>query len=232
MIKKLLNLALLSLIIGSLSNLSANEGWYAGFGMGTSKHDLKIPTIIVDGTDELTIDRVDGFDDSDFQFMLNGGYRLNDYVALNLDFSYTQIDAGVSGITATDTVSESFKVDSYYFTPGVHLIYPINSDFEVYGKLGLSIVLSDGTYEARRTPIGFGGPPGPTITYQETVKDWDIAPTIGFGGQWNFGENWAATFEYTYTEFTLQPTTNSRTDYSGTDLETQNFLFGLRYRFK
>ena len=112
---KLKILALAGLLMGSLNTLSANEGWYAGFGMGTSQHDLKIPTIIVDGTDELTIDGTDGFDDSDFQFMFNGGYRLNDYVALNLDFSYTQIDAGVAGEVGspivTDDVSESFKVD-------------------------------------------------------------------------------------------------------------------------
>lgn len=216
-------LVLTGLLIGSFSTLSANEGWYSGFGMGSNKIDLDSPTLNLISGNIPTNVTTNGFDDDDFGFALNGGYRMNEYVALNLDFSYTYTDARISYQELGVTNGAELDFSSYYITPGVHLIYPINQDFEVYGKLGVSIILTDIDYEERTNNVA---------TFSESIKDWDIAPTVGFGGQWNFGENWAATFEYTYTEFQIQPITTSDVNIDGIDYETQNILVGLRYNFK
>ena len=226
----LFSVVLIASTLGNISTVNAKEGWYAGFGIGSSATDLDIPQITLEDGYDYTIYNQEGFDDNDLGFAINGGYRLNDNLALNLDMSYTRGDAryNISDNEELIDYSNSMNIDSFYITPGVNLIYPINTDFEVYAKLGLSIVLTDAEY-TQKTHEQTGLFTSTSTT--ETMKDWDITATMGFGGQWNFGENWAATFEYTFTQVHLQPYTNSGNDYSGIDMDTQNILVGLRYRF-
>ncbi|GLT16532.1 hypothetical protein GCM10007938_03080 [Vibrio zhanjiangensis] len=231
-------LPLIALTLGTSSTLQANEGWYAGFGLGSNRIDLDTPFLdTLPGKtallpSDITNTSFNGFDDDRFGFVLNGGYRLNNYIALNFDFSatYTDLRVGYTDNTnapGTNNFSE-LDITSYYLTPGAHFIYPINDKYEVYAKLGLSFILTEIEQKERSSPQIVD----PTVNeYSSSIKDWDVAPTIGFGGQWNFGTHWAATFEYTITHFTLQPITSSDVQFKGIDYDTQNILVGMRYNF-
>ncbi len=220
-------MALIAFTFGNAGAVSAKEGWYAGFGVGSNKIDLDTPNLDSIAGGATNVD-FNGFDDNRGGYVLNGGYRLNANVALNFDFTSMLADLRVGYFDGTTDYFNTLDINSYLLTPGVNLIYPINDKFDVYAKLGVSFILTDIDHSEKQT---LAIPPNTVTVYSETIKDWDIAPTLGFGAQWNFGKNWAATFEYTITQFEINPVTSSDVDFNGTDYETQNILVGLRYNF-
>jgi opacity protein-like surface antigen len=228
-ILKLITTVLFFTGIYSTNALSAEHGWYTGFGIASTKTDLATPRIdkATAGTQNSS-----GFDDDSLAIAFNGGYRLNDHVALNIDFFYTKADMLVNytseEIGGTTDNSLEITADSYYLTPGVHAIYPINKSVEVYAKFGLSIILSD-IENRERTLLN----PPPFTTTDDTVsfKDWAIVPTYGIGGLWHFGTNWSAVAEYTLTDFDIIPVTSSTSSLEAIDYKMSYLLLGLRYNF-
>lgn len=238
-IKTILYASLLCVTLGNISTVSAKEGWYAGFGIG--KNNLELDTPVIDRVEGMApllpsdIENVsfNGFDDSGrLGLVLNAGYRLNSYVELNFDFTSTNADirVGYDDISTSPGTKHFSDIEatSFYLTPGVNLIYPINDQFEIFAKLGISIILTDIELEESQQELVFEAQEN---VYSSSIKDWDISPTLGVGAKWNFGKNWSATLEYIMTDFKLQPVGSTEVAYSGIGYETQSILMGLRYNF-
>lgn len=99
-----------------------NAGWYLGGGVG--QFNAQIDDVDdVDGT-------VDEWDNDDTAYKFFAGYRLNNFLAFELDY----INLG----EPSGTVVPGFNVDASVdgFAPYVVGTIPLGNWFEVYGRLG------------------------------------------------------------------------------------------------
>jgi len=152
--------ALVALGVASAPALSQQEtGWYAGLSVGQSK-----------AKDACTGTAFTGItcDDSDTAFSIFGGYQVNRN--LGLELGYVDLgEATASGLGATASAkSKGFEL------LGVGT-YPINQQFDVYGKLGFF------RWDLDLSASG----PGGSISLSESGTDL----TYGFGVKYSFTKN-------------------------------------------
>ncbi|MDF1879749.1 outer membrane beta-barrel protein [Sulfurimonas sp. MAG313] len=213
-------------LTGLSPSLSAHEGWYIGASTGVDRVEMDrtfsgtlsaTDTII---TDETQIDNLG--------LLVNAGYRLNDFIAFNLDYTSNKAQTQLYYRTDTgDFNTSSFDAKSHYLIPSVHLIYPVTHTFNLYAKAGFAIVGS--TWNSSDKEETFNATDGNFTVSTTSAKgnDWSISPSFGLGGQWAFYEGWQATIEYLYTKSEFNP----QEDTSVLSYKNQSLLIGLRYLF-
>ncbi|ROS01756.1 opacity protein-like surface antigen [Sinobacterium caligoides] len=227
-----------TLLFAAGTNAAENKsGYYAGFGL--SSFDMKqdiLPSwwegaLDQDLKDQYTVNNFNTTSDGR-GFVFNGGYRFNNYIAFNLDVAHKRMDstADLYRPETNEHYRGSFDVDTIYITPGVHLLYPVSQNIDVYAKLGVSIILSEWDADSNISGPNYDYTEIITETEHEGGSDWQIAPTFGIGAEWKFGQNWAAHAEYSYTESTVE-LFEEDDGTSKVDFEDNTFVIGLRYHF-
>lgn len=222
----------LSVFAGQNTTAQAAEiqrGWYVGIDLSFPTLDVDVPII-----DELVPDesRTNTFDDSTTKIAFNGGYRFTDYLSFNMDLVLGQ------GKVVANYHKDNFSslavyldVNSVYLTPSMHAIYPINESFDIYAKFGLSLILSN--IKQEQNSVVYDPIQGIDVSdvFISSTKDWDIAPTLGVGFQFNATQNWSVKAEFIMTNFEVEPVSSPGYSYQGTDFSSTNFLLGVRYNF-
>ena len=99
-----------------------NAGWYLGGGVGQFNAQI-------DDVDDVDA-TVDEWDNDDTAYKLFGGYRLNNFLAFELDY----INLGEPSGSVVPGVNLDAAVDG--FAPYVVGTIPLGNWFEVYGRLG------------------------------------------------------------------------------------------------
>jgi OmpA-OmpF porin, OOP family len=136
---------------------AAEPGWYiVGFGgessatgLSQAEMDDNLAELLASGGLDI-LDATSTLDDSDTGFGLAGGYQLNDHFA----FEFAYVDLGSVDYRSTGTVTDGtddFASDVSLGTsasgPVVSAlgILPIGERFSVFGRVGLSLLNTDGT---------------------------------------------------------------------------------------
>ena len=155
-------IAALAVAAGAPAAFAQGEdaGFYLGGGVGQFNAQI-------DDVDEVD-ESIDAWDEDDTAFKIFGGYRLNRFLAFELDY----IDLG----NPSGEVVPGFNVDASVdgFAPYVIGTIPLGEWFEVYGRLGYFFY--DATF---RTEDAVGG----DVTFDEESED--LVWGAGIGG--NFG---------------------------------------------
>jgi len=118
----------------------AEQGFYLGANIGTAEVDYSLSDA-ADLDDGGNFSNVD-IDDSDTTFGLNAGYRVNPYFAVEVGYQ----DFGEYSISANSDGSGFFwfpgPVEATAEVTGIMLgvkgIFPVQENFEVYGKAGMN----------------------------------------------------------------------------------------------
>jgi len=157
--KSLFTAALVALGFASAPALSQQTSWYAGLGLGQAFHDTDCTGLIT-------------CDDKDIAWKIFGGYQFNKY--LGVEVGYTDLGKASLG----DAVSTAtLKVKGFEaLAVGT---FPINEQFEVYGKAGLfrwDLDVSDPT-------VGSISESGTDLTFGIGAK-YNFSKTLGIRLEW------------------------------------------------
>ena len=141
----------------------AQQGWYAGFGLG-------VGSLGKSGQDITGIPDAQ-VDDTDTTYTVRGGYRFHPNFAVELDY-YDLGKYGFSGDVGGTYVSGSAKAKSY----GLSLlaIAPMGQ-FDLYGRVG---------WEESEIKANAN-----TQLFTADASDKQSGATYGVGGRWNFSNN-------------------------------------------
>jgi len=150
---------LVALAFASAPALSQESGWYAGVGLGQASHDVDCA-----GTTSC--------DDNDTAWKIFGGYQFNKY--LGVEVGYT--DLGKASLS--DAISTTaFEVKGFeVLAVGT---YPINQQFEIFGKAGFfrwDLDVKDNVFGS----------------ISESGTDF----TFGIGAKYNFSKNLGLRLEW------------------------------------
>jgi OOP family OmpA-OmpF porin len=170
------------------------SGWYVGASAGQSKGKDSCPSFVPGGT---------VCDDTGSAYGVSSGYQFNKY--LGAELGYTDLGENNS-ISPVDAVTMKAK--------GVELLgvgtFPINPQFEVYGKVGVFFWDLDascaGTWYVRpRWGSGLGGP--------GSQSDSGTDLTYGLGATLNFTKNVGMRVQYQrYKDIDSSATTGGKSD--------------------
>ncbi len=158
-------LAVAALVAASFSALPsfAQQGWYAGFGLGVGNLNQSGQDISGLANAQL--------DDSDTTYTIRGGYRFHPNFAVEVGY-YDLGKYGFSGNLGTTYVSGSVKAKSY----GISLVAIAPMDqVDIYGRLGWAE--SELKANANAT----------LVTANSSDRQGEA--TYGLGARWNFAKN-------------------------------------------
>lgn len=138
--------------------------------------------------------------------MFQAGYQYNSYLAMEFRywFSMNSGEYTTNSIYSSSSAYESFDAWGMYLKP----MYPLSSEFSIYGLLGFSSVHVDGVF------------PGSEILYNEGDFSW------GVGTSFDINQNLALFFDYVSLFDDRFDTYNTIQD---TKVNTLNF--GVTYKF-
>ena len=146
-----------------------NAGWYIGGGVG--QFNAQIDDVDdVDGT-------VDEWDEDDTAYKFFAGYRMNNFLAFELDY----INLGEPSGTVVPGANLDASVDG--FAPYVVASFPLGQWFEVYGRLGYFF------YDAT---LGVENELDGRVEFDEESEDLVYGAGVGA----NIGERLNVRFEY------------------------------------
>lgn len=148
---------------------SEDSGWYLGGGVGQFNAQI-------DGIDEVD-DTVANWDEDDTAYKFFGGYRLNKFLAFELDY----INLGKPSGAVVPGVNVDASIDG--FAPYVVATFPLGQVFEIYGRLGYYF------YDAT---VGVESELDGRATFDEESEDLVYGAGIGA----NIGERLNLRFEY------------------------------------
>jgi opacity protein-like surface antigen len=151
-----------------------NSGWYLGGGIGQFNAQI-------DDVDDVDA-TVDEWDEGDTAYKLFGGYRLNSFLAFELDY----INLGEPSGAVIPGRNVDASVDG--FAPYVVGTIPLGEWFEVYGRLGYFF------YDAT---LGVEDGAGGRLEFDEESEELVYGAGIGA----NIGERLNVRFEYERFDF-------------------------------
>lgn len=146
-----------------------NAGWYLGGGVGQFNAQ-------VDDIDDVDA-TVDEWDEDDTAYKFFAGYRMNNFLAFELDY----INLGEPSGAVVPGVNVDASVDG--FAPYVVATIPLGNWFEVYGRLGYFF------YDAT---LGIEDEVDGRVEFDEESEDLVYGAGIGA----NIGEKLNLRFEY------------------------------------
>lgn len=135
-----------------------------------------------------------------FTWNVNAGYQFNQYFAVEGGYtSFADTHATLSGVTSNKITLDGFNANAKG-------IYPINEQFDLFGKAGV-------TRLTEKQSIGTGN-----TALKSTEKKW--TPDLGVGAAYNVNDNVALTAQDIYT---FKP--------KGSIPSTNSILAGVSYKF-
>ncbi|ROS01761.1 opacity protein-like surface antigen [Sinobacterium caligoides] len=204
----------------AMANASASEnspGWYTGFAASTNMAELKQLNRL--NTDDLREEDEYNGKSTNFSAAFSAGYRLNDYFALNIDVSNTDIEGDITNADLNRRVRVEAKPVS--ITPGVKFFYAVNHKMDLYAKLGAAISFAE--YHCSDSDN--------REYYQERGEaSWDLSAALSVGTQWRLNAHWAINAEYTRNNSTLDFDSEHGNEIK-VNYDNRSVALGLNYRF-
>jgi OOP family OmpA-OmpF porin len=210
--KTLLRLAMTSAIVLIPTAYAADSGLYLGLsaGQGTAKDlpsagefDAALASLGVTTSSSST-------DDSDFAFKLFGGYKVNKYFAL--EGSWTDLGEATysANIVAPVSASANANWEASAFALSALGILPLGSQFELFGKVGLTLWDAD----LRVSAAGI----------EESADEDGSGAVYGIGANFNFTPNLAIRAEWERYDGIGEDDTTGESDFD-------MWSAGLQYNF-
>jgi len=173
-------------------NMDANNaaGFYISGNLGYGNVDVNLPSVAGVSTSHRGV-----------AWSTAVGYQFNPYVAVEggyIQFADEKVSVPGSSVTVTTEAADL----------AVKGIYPINQQFNVFGKAGIAYMTHTGVIS--------GG--GTTVIVADT--DHQVVPLFGAGASYNIDENWAVGVQAITT---LKSGDNFPATYTG--------LVGVTYKF-
>lgn len=174
--KQLKVIGIVSLLgFANIAGAAQTNGYYAGLGFGQATSDADTAGILfISGPSALTVD------DTDTAFNIFGGFKFNDYFAMELAY----VDLGEVSVTANGAgFSDTYKFALDGLVVEAVGTWPINKHFSLIGKFGFIAWNSDATVNLS----GIG-------SFSVNEDSTDLA--FGVGGQFNFSKNFGLRAEF------------------------------------
>jgi OOP family OmpA-OmpF porin len=210
--------------------LARAAGWYAGIAAGESRTDSELVRNREDTLQFVSQVHTD-FDATGSAWKVFGGYRLNDYVALEAtyaDLGRHRMASDVVGLDPSTTGSFTIRRSISGFGLDVVGGVPIGERLAVFARIGAfrahvqsdvdlegNIVFGDGTPDERSR----------RITGDDTVAHF------GVGGEWSFSPELALRLEWERYAKVGDPYVVGDSHRTG-EADTDAYLLGLVYRFR
>lgn len=172
-----------------------DRGWYAGLDAGRSAYKADV-----------------GDDEGATAFTVRGGYRFNDWVAVETSYAdLGSVDSRVDCPAGQACVPEAFPVDTSLSAQRADVavlgILPITDSVEAFARVGVAYTEFDATVQQGSLGTDRGSDDSTDAIY-------------GIGVRYNFDAPWALRLEY------------ARTSGIGdTDVDLDTLTFGVEYRF-
>jgi len=184
--KKLTNLALIAALAAS-GTAAAENGFYAGLGVGASKTELDQTVVFDDGINTPVPAKLD-FDENDISFKIFGGYRLNTYLGFEAGWTYLGKPDGdqpmpeqgaaecpqnipPDNICRPDPNTRlQTELELKGFTLNVVGYFPLSEQWEVFGKVGAFIWDADDIQVRSRADVA-GSPTSNSPVFQNAIRD-------------------------------------------------------------
>lgn len=155
-----------------------DSGWYVGASAGQSKGKDSCPSFVPGGTI---------CDDTGSAYGVSSGYQFNKY--LGAELGYTDLGEN-NAISSADSATMKVK--------GVELLgvgtFPINPQFEVYGKVGVFFWDLDASCAGTCSTFGPGGGSGLGGPGSQSDSGTDL--TYGLGAKLNLTKNVGVRVQY------------------------------------
>jgi opacity protein-like surface antigen len=192
-----------------------DSGFYIGGAYGYLTNNVDLTGSVQDQNGNFHDASVNLMDDSHSEFMIDAGYKFNQYVAVEGRYWI-----GVSDDNWLSPAGQNYtgEVDAWgiYVKP----MYPVTDAFDIYALLGYA----DVTYEATHTNAS-------GTTYTETYPDLN-GFSWGLGASYSFTDNIGLFIDYTslYDDSSSRPLAGTNSSIT-TDNTIQSWNFGVNYQF-
>lgn len=173
----------------------AQSPWYVGLAAGESKTSEDLVRNR-ESTITLASDLATDFDDRDGAWKATLGYRVNSWLAVELNYadlgrhttftSFLGGDAPAPAAIALDREIEAYGIDAVF-------IAPIGPALEIFGRVGAARTSLDARQELFGNVVFTGGDPNERV---RTASQDETVTRYGVGGQWRFGRNLAMRLEW------------------------------------
>ena len=164
-------LAASALAFSPVSQAQMTGQWYAGVGIGQSKAN--------DACSDVASAGVTSCDDSDTAARIFGGYRINKNFAAEVGYADLG-KAKASGVVLGLPASAEWKATAWDFTAVG--ILPVNQQFSVFGKLGITAWSVDLNVNVSGLP-GSESASGNDMTYGVGLQ-YDFSNQFGLRAEW------------------------------------------------
>jgi OmpA-OmpF porin, OOP family len=172
----------------------AQSPWYLGISAGTSETSDDLVRNR-ESTITLATDLRTDFDDRDSAWKATLGYRVNSWLAVELNYadlgrhstftSFMGGDAPAPSAIALDREIKAYGIDAVFMAP--------LGGFEVFGRIGAAHTTLDARQELFGNVVFTGGDPDERV---RTASRDETVARYGVGGQWRFGRNMALRVEW------------------------------------
>ncbi|MEO7744056.1 MAG: outer membrane beta-barrel protein [Usitatibacter sp.] len=193
--------------------LPVHAQWYVGATAGQAKlsHDSSQSDQLLDlGFDAATT----SFDDKDSAYRIHGGYRFHRNFAVELGYVNLGRYSSRSLVLPTGSLENRFRVEGVDVS-AVGLL-PLNSQFTVYGRVGLFASRTRASYAGTGSVVLING----ASSQRERTQDL----TYGVGAMYNFSPRFSLVAE-------ISEYRGVGSELTGGELDIRTISAGLVYRF-
>jgi opacity protein-like surface antigen len=202
-----LGLALGVVMVFSAAHAAPQSGWYMGLRSGTATADVNqndLDGFLEDAFTEAgaVLDGESSLDDSDTTWSLFGGYRFNEFLAV--EAGYTRLGttqyvaegtvfvfgSGIPGPIAIADATFGIDAETKGFSAGLVANLPLGASFDLHANLGLLFSDTELSVSAR-ADLGLT-----QLDRQSSVSGSDQDLFYGAGLGWHLNENWSLNLDY------------------------------------
>lgn len=192
--KRAVTSALLALAVLAAPPALAQSPWYLGIAAGESKTSDDLVRNR-ESTITLANDISTDFDDKDSAWKATLGYRINSWLAVELNYADLGRHAMVTSFLGGDPqLPSAIAIDREIQAYGIDVLFsaPLGDRFEIFGRVGAARASLDARAELFGN-VEFTGGSG------ERTRSTSVDETVaryGVGGQWHFARNMALRAEW------------------------------------
>jgi OOP family OmpA-OmpF porin len=163
---------------------AADSGWYGGFGIGQSKAEIDDERITAGllGSGLATTSIID--DRSDFAYKIFGGYKFNQYFALEGGYFNLGKFSFVSTTNPQGTLTGKIKIQ------GLNLdavgILPLSEKFSALGRIGVQYAQASDNFDGTGAVVVLDPNPSKNAANYKVGLgvQYDVTPSVGLRGEY------------------------------------------------
>lgn len=205
-----LGLTLGMVMVFSAAHAAPQSGWYMGLSGGKAMVDVHqgeldvLTQEVFERSNSVMVQDESSLEDSDAKWSLFGGYRFNQFLAI--EAGYTSLGttqyltegtvfvygSGVPGVVfRNDDVTFDIDSETKGFNTGLVANLPLGASFDLHANLGLLFSDTEITMNSSSGSFGFGGN---RVSDSLSGSDQDVFYGAGLG--WHLSEKWSLSLDY------------------------------------